>query len=138
MAFETITAEKEEKAGYNQSKNITEILGNLLGAYVYHINKGELKEAVKVMRRMHDIISAKIKEHESEEVDRMVVEIELILPEAVATFNHDGKNWVRNPQLKTQAEHSIEKLFRYINKLQDKYGYGMVSLDDPRFAVLQH
>ena len=58
--------DREEKAAYNQSANITQMLGYLLGAYVVHMNRREYEKAVKAIQRIHDIISPKIKEPEIE------------------------------------------------------------------------
>ncbi len=130
--------EQEEKAAFNQSQNITEILGKLLGAYIVHMNSEEYSSAVKVIRRIHDIVSAKMTEEEDKEVDDVVEKIEISLPEATKMYTNNGKTYYTNIKKKREIEWDIErKLFRKMNKLQDKYGYGMVNLDDPRFAVLK-
>jgi len=129
--------DKEEKAAFNQSQNITEILGKLLGGYVIHMNSEEYDSAVKVIRRIHDIISAKMQESESEEMDKAVKKIEESIPEATRKYQSSGAIYYTSGEKKRTLEWEIELLFRKINKLQDKYGYGMVTLDDPRFAVLK-
>jgi len=127
----------EGKAGYNQSAHITEILGNLLGAYILHMNNGQFDKAVSSIERVHDIISAKIKSEESDEVDKMVAGVIDQIPTAMQTFVYNGQRYVKDPYTRKQTENKIKKLFRHVNNLQDKYGYGMIEQDDPRLAVLE-
>lgn len=126
-----------EKAGYNQSARISDMLANLLGAYILHMNNGDYSSALKSINRIHDIVSPKIKQEESEIVDGMVDKIEVDLQTAMETFNNAGRIYIKNPQQHKKMYKDVAKLFRFVNKIQDKYGYGMVSQDDPRLAVTQ-
>ena len=131
--------EKEEKAAYNQSANITEFLGNLLGGYIVNMKIAEYKRALDDIDRIMDIISAKVKPNEMEVADEMVKDIESYIGDATEVYINKTKGikYLKSPTLNIKLRDAIRTLFRYVNKLQDKYGYGMVSLDDPRMAVLQ-
>ena len=130
--------EREEKAAYNQSQNITEFLGNCLGSYIAYMEDEKYDKATRYIERIVDIISAKVIPEEIKKVDGMISEIKKLLIPALASFrsNKDGRVYWVNSNIRKVTEEKIIALFRYVNKLQDKYGYGMVSLDDPRFAVL--
>lgn len=136
MADEDFFMSKEEKAAYNQSRGITEFLTNLLGSYIASMDLKKYDDALRAIERIVDIISAKIKEQELQEVDKLLIEIEIKLPMAMATYRKNGGIYWTNAMERDRVKRKIITLFRYVNKLQDKYGYGMVSLDDPRFAVL--
>lgn len=131
--------DRDEKAAYNQSARITEFLATLLGSYILSINNGEFDKAIKSIDRVLDIISAKVKENEITEADKMIKEIKNQIPIAMKTYinSDNGQVFISNPKVHEEVYDNLKKLFRYVNKLQDKYGYGMVSLDDPRFAIMQ-
>lgn len=129
--------EPEEKAAYNQARNISEILSNLLGSYIVYMNSKQYKEAIKSIRRIVDIISPKLKKPEIEKIDAGIKVIELKLPQAMQVYIHNGSSYIKFPELNMNVERAIEEVFRFVNLLQDKYGYGMLSMSDPRFAVVE-
>lgn len=129
--------EAEQKAGYNQSAIITDLLGHLLGSYIVNMNRNDLAGALEVIGRILDIVSAKVKDNEIAEVDALMQEIARELPEAIKTHYLDGSIYLSNPSKQKQLKIRMSVLFRKVNKLQDKYGYGMIDQADPRLAVLE-
>jgi len=135
MAY-NIFDDGEGKAAYNQSRGITEFLQHLMGSYIALMNGEEYPGAVKCIGRILDIVSAKMKPEEITKADEFIKVINEKIPKAIEKHTISGKVFWTNVENKKEVEKKIIELFRYVNKLQDKYGYGMVSLDDPRFAVL--
>src|SRR3990167_11221136 len=96
--------ESQDKAGYNQSARITEVLGNLLIAYISHMNSQEYENAVKVIRRILDIISAKIKPEETLKTNNLIYGIEKDIPIHTQTYLSQGKRYIRYPEKMKEME----------------------------------
>jgi len=94
------------------------------------MNEKKYDKAIKVIRRIVDIISPKVKEVEMKKIDMGINQIEITLPKAMQLYYHNGSSYVKNPGLNIEIEKAIEEVFRYVNRLQDKYGYGMISEED--------
>jgi len=126
-----------DKAGYNQSGKIIEILGQLRLTFVSAMMHNDYSNAIKTIKNVHNIIAAKVTQTDSDIIDEGTMEVESKLPLADITYLFNGAKYYKNPQLRTEIEWSIHKLYRKLERLQDKYGYGMITQDDPRMAVLQ-
>lgn len=127
--------ERENQAAYNQSGRIVQILSDLFCTYISYMNTKDYQNAVKIIRRITDTISPKLSQVEIMKINNGIKSIEVILPQAVALYLHNGSSYIKNPKLNSLVEEAIEEVARYVNKLQDDKGYGMLSKDDPRFAV---
>jgi len=130
-------SDKEEKAGYNQSGKITEILGNLRVTFISCIMRNDYGGSLESIRSIVDIIAGKIKEKDINEINTEIYSIEEKIPSAEEIYNNNGKVFYKNKLARRETKRLIEKLYRKLEKLQDKYGYGMMSAEDPRLAVLQ-
>jgi len=127
----------DNKAGYNQSGKIIEILGQLRMTFVGAMMHNDYDQSIKTMKNIHNIIAAKVIEKDSEIIDELTIEIEGVLKFANETFVHNGVKYYKYPQARKDIENLINRFYRKLERLQDKYGYGMVTQDDPRMAVLQ-
>jgi len=121
----------EAKAEYNQSLGISITLSNLTNAYVYSVMDSDLKKLHRINCTVLDLISPKLKANELEEVDKLAGEIEKDLPYSTQTYKTEsGTVVLQNPDLYYEVEKKIRKMYRIVEKLKDKYGYGMKDAED--------
>lgn len=132
-----LISESDKKAGYNQSFGITELLINLTGSYITSISQDNLLSALESIQRIVDIISPKLKDEELKPVDFLALQIMEELPRATQTYNIEGKTYLVNPEQFRTVKYKLSKLYREVNKLQDKHGYGMIDADDPKLAIYE-
>jgi len=139
MGDEDTTAQSimDNKAGYNQSGKIIEILGQLRMTFVSSMMHSDYTNAIKTIKNIHNIIAAKVVKADSDIIDDETLKVEGLLGYANETFIHNGVKFYKYPRARTDIEVGIHKLYRKLERLQDRYGYGMVTQDDPRMAVLQ-
>ena len=126
-----------EKAGYNQSGKITEILANLRVTFISSIMANNFDDALESIRCILSIISGKAKESDIKEMDKIVYTIESKIPKAKESYNNNGLVYWKNYGLRIELKRSIENLYRKLERMEDRYGYGMVGAEDPRLAVLK-
>lgn len=129
--------EKEDKAGYNQAGRIVEILGFLRCTYTACMMSEDFKGALEAIRSKLTVISGKVKEEDIDEMNELIYVLEDKITVAESTFIHEGKEHIKFPLERKNVKRLLENLGRKLEKLEDKYGYGMVSQEDPRMAVLQ-
>ena len=127
----------EQKAGYNQSGRITEVLGNLRITFISSMMDNDFQGALESIRGILNVISGKAIEADIEIINKKVYLIEGKIPCALSTYVNEGIRVVRYPVIRRETKRLIENLYRELEKLQDKYGYGMISQDDPKLAVLK-
>lgn len=126
-----IDATEKERAGYNQAQRITETLAMLRNTYVGSMMADDFTAALKVARRILDIISAKLEVEEIKKADTLIRLIKLKLPFALVTYEGDGgRVYFTYQNVRDEVEILIEKLWRYIEKLQDEHGYGMLAEEE--------
>ncbi len=136
-AGDSYTKNEDEKAGYNQSGRITEVLGNLRITFISSMMDNNFQGALESIRGILNVISGKANETDLGEMNKKVYLIEEEIPYALASFINEGVRVIRFPKRRVKAKRLVENLYRELEKLQDKYGYGMVSAEDPRLAVLK-
>lgn len=127
----------EQKAGYNQSGRITEVLGNLRITFISSMMDNNFQGALESIRGILNVISGKANDTDLESMNKKVYLIETEIPFAIASYINEGVRVIRFPLRRTKTKRLIENLYRDLERLQDKYGYGMVSAEDPRLAVLK-
>lgn len=127
----------EQKAGYNQSGRITEVLGNLRITFISSMMDNNFQGALESIRGILNVISGKATDTDIEVINKKVYLIEEKIPYALASYVNEGVRVIRYPKIRIDVKRKIENLYRELEKLQDKYGYGMVGAEDPRLAVLK-
>jgi len=129
-----------DRAAYNQAGEIVIVLGALRKAYVSAMMIDDMRGAVKALKQIIDVTCGKVKDEEITLVDEMTFSIDGKMPNAEKTYVNttDGKTYYKDAELWKEVNYEIRKLFRTVERLQDKYGYGMISKDDPGMAVLQN
>ncbi len=129
--------QKEEKAGWNASEEIIKTLSMLRNTYIGCKLGEDYKKALETIRCILDIISGKVDDKKSEKLNQSIYNLELLLPKVTETFinRESGGVYYKNPKLRIFFKQRIEKLYRELERMQDRCGYGMISQDDPRFAV---
>lgn len=129
--------ESEKRAGYNQSARITEVLGNLRITFISSMMDNDFIGSLESIRGILNVASGKIKQEDIDLINKEIYLIEYKIPYALATNINEGIKTFRYREIRTEVKRLIENLYRRLEKLQDKYGYGMVSKDDPKFAVMK-
>lgn len=129
--------EESEKAGYNQSGKITEILANLRVTFISSMMANNFDDALESIRCILSIISGKARESDIEEMDKEVYKIEFEIPKSKENYINNGLVYWKNYGLRIELKRKIENLYRKLERMEDRYGYGMVSAEDPRLAVLK-
>ena len=143
MAFDLMSFGGKEsdgdKAAYNQAAPITIVLGELRKTFISCMmaTPDNLTGAVEAMRNTLNVIAGKVENKDISPLSEGVYDIEDNLPEANTTYKGHGGTYYKNVYLRKMLKRKIEEVYREIERLMDKKGYGMPSLDDPRFAVLQ-
>lgn len=127
----------DDKAGYNQSGRITEVLGNLRVTFISNMMDNNYYACLDVIRNVLNVISGKAKEDDVGKVNETIYEIETKLETAEVTFIYNGKRFYKNYLVRKETKRMLEDLYRSLERLQDKCGYGMISQEDPRLAVLK-
>lgn len=127
----------EDKAGFNQAAKITEILAILRNTFLSSMLSSNFPMALESIRNILNVISGKVKEEVIEGFNKTIYEIEEWLEGTEVTYNYNGGIYHRNKELRRQVKREIENLYREVERIQDKYGYGMLSQEDPRKAVLK-
>jgi len=128
--------DKEDKAGWNASEEIIKTLSNLRNTYLSCKLDEKFPKALEVIRAILDIISGKVKDEEIDELNEQIYSIEEILPKATETYVSDNGLVIKaHPKMFMKVKRDIEILYREVERLQNDYGFGMISQDDPRFAV---
>ena len=125
----------ENKAGWNASQEIIQTLSHLRNSFVSAMMEEDLKQALGVCRRILDVISGKVTEKERGTLNQDIYLIEDSLPKAEATYNYNGRVLYDDIKFRQLVKRCIEDLYRKLESLQDKKGYGMRAADDPRYAV---
>ena len=129
---ESIAQEIEEKAGYNQAGEISRILAMLRLTFTSAMitNPSDLNYALEACRGVLNIISGKVKSETIKKINEKIYFIENELPKAneLYTNESDGNRYFRNTQERINLKKEIENLWRRLEKIQDKYGYGMDAL----------
>ena len=120
----------DDKAGYNQAARITEILAALRNTFIGSMMKNEFVDSLESCRGCLNVISGKVRTEDIEELNEKVYEIEKELPKGEKTYIHNGGNYFKNPEDRIKLKKEIENLWRKLEKLQDEYGYGMISEED--------
>jgi len=135
----SIQETKEDSAGYNQAGGITATLINLRDTFEASTMENDFNGALESCRAILNVISGKVPYKKVKWVDeKLVYRIEDLIPFALVT--HKGNNgtlWITNPEKRKEAKRLIERLYRILEKLQNEYGYGMVSADDPKRAIFK-
>jgi len=126
-----------DKAGYNQAGKITEILATLRIAFLTSIMNNNFRDSLEAIRGVLNVVSGKVKQEDINKLNEDIYFIEDKFEETEKTYNYGNRIYYTNAKTRTEVKKMLENLYRQLEKLQDKYGYGMVSQDDPRFAVLQ-
>jgi len=131
-------SDDEKKAGYNQSGRITEVLGNLRITFISSMMDNDFQGSLEAIRGILNVISGKASEDDIKVMNEIIYEIGDMIPYALLIkITEAGKKVVVYPRARKETKINIENLYRKLEKLQDKYGYGMVSAEDPRLAVLK-
>jgi len=131
-------SDDEKKAGYNQSGRITEVLGNLRITFISSMMDNDFQGSLEAIRGILNVISWKASEDDIKVMNEIIYEIGDMIPYALLIkITEAGKKVVVYPRARKETKINIENLYRKLEKLQDKYGYGMVSAEDPRLAVLK-
>lgn len=127
----------EEKAGWNSSEEIIKTLSVLRNTYIGCKLAEDYPKALETIRCILDVISGKVDDDKANEINLKIYKLELILPKATETYmnRENGGVYFRNPLLRIEFKKEVEKLYREVARLEDKCGFGMISQDDPRFAV---
>lgn len=119
-----------DKAGYNQAARITEILAALRNTFIGAMMKNEFPDSLEACRGTLSVISGKVKEDDINDLNADIYSIEKDLPSAEKTYVHEGGKYFRSAVERTKLKKEIENLWRRLEKLQDEYGYGMLSEED--------
>ena len=122
--------EVDDKAGYNQAARITEILAALRNTFIGSMMTNNFPESLEACRGVLNVISGKVREDDIVELNEDVYSIELKLPKAEQTYVHEGGKYYNSSKERVGLKKEIENLWRKLEKLQDEYGYGMVSEED--------
>lgn len=122
--------EEINKAGYNQAARITETLSMLRNSYVGCMIDEDYRAALKIARRVLDIISAKLETEEIDEVDKLIKGVKDKIPMCEHIYPNNRKTYFKYQKVRDETEIMIEKLWRKIEKLQDNHGYGMLAEED--------
>lgn len=122
----------EEKAGYNQAARITELLSMLRTTYISAIMDEDFDLALKSCRGVKSIIAGKVKTEEIKDINTKIKVIDDVLPLALETYvNRDNSSvYYRRNTLRKLVRQRIEVLWEQLERIQDKYGYGMKSEED--------
>ena len=119
-----------DKAGYNQAARITEILAILRNTFIGSMMKNHFQDSLEACRGTLSVISGKVRQDDIDDLDKTIYDIELELPKAELTYVHEGGSYYKNPRERVGLKKDIENLWRSLEKLQDEYGYGMLSEED--------
>ena len=122
--------EINDKAGYNQAARITEILAVLRNTFIGSMMKNRFLDSLEACRGTLSVISGKVRQDDINKLDETIYSIEEELPKAEATYNHEGGSYFKNSKERIESKKKIENLWRDLEKLQDEYGYGMLSEED--------
>jgi len=125
----------ENKAGWNASQEIIVTLSNLRNSFMSSMMDEDLKQSLNVCRRILDVISGKVTEEERGTLNKDIYLIEDSLPKAENTYSYNGRVLYSDIEFRTLVKRCIEDLYRKLERLQDKKGYGMRSADDPNLAT---
>jgi len=125
----------ENKAGWNASQEIIQTLSNLRNSFMSSMMDEDMKQALNVCRRILDVISGKVTETERGTLNKDIYLIEDSLPRAENTYAYNGRMLYYDIKFRTLVKRCIEDLYRKLESLQDKKGYGMRSADDPNLAT---
>lgn len=119
--------EDVEKVLYNQAQSITQTLSLLRNSYVSSMMDKDYSGALRVSCVVVDLISAKLTPREIEDVDEMIEEIKKALPKALKTYVSDsgGGRFYKNAGEYDDLCIAVGDLWRSVEQLQDKHGYGM-------------
>ncbi len=122
--------ETEDKAGYNQAARITEVLAVLRNTFIGSMMRNDLSSSLESCRGVLNVISGKVGEDKIKELNKIVYEIETVIPKADQTYSYKGSTYFKNFSERIELKKKIENLWRDIERTQDKHGYGMVSEED--------
>jgi len=134
-----ILTEGEDKAGYNTAADIAQVLGNLRKTHISAMisSPEDFKLALNTCRRIIDVISAKVPEKEITLLDEIVYSIEKNIPKAIETYRDQSKGGIyfKDVIFRVKIYRELESLYRILERLQNKFGYGMFSQEDPSHAI---
>ena len=113
------------KAGMNASNEIIQTFSHLCNSYMSAMMSDDLPQALGVCRRILDAISGKVSKEERTPLNKDIYSIEAQLPRAESMYPYNGRLLYDNIKFRTLIKRCIEELYRELESLQDKYGYGM-------------
>ena len=122
--------EVTDKAGYNQAARITEILAALRNTFIGSMMKNEFPDSLEACRGVLNVISGKVRDDDIKELNEDVYKVEEKLPKSEQTYVHEGGRYFKSAEERIKLKKEIENLWRKLEKLQDEYGYGMLSEED--------
>ena len=97
----------------------------------------DLPRALESERCILNVISGKVEKEKENKLNLKIYLIEGKLPWAEIKYDHNGIIQYTYQNIRNTIKRMIESLYRDLERLQDKCGYGMISSEDPRFAVEQ-
>lgn len=119
-----------DKAGYNQAARITEILAALRNTFIGSMMKNDFPDSLEACRGTLSVISGKVRDGDIADLNKDIYSIEEKLPKAEETYVHEGGCYFKSSEKRVELKKEIENLWRKLEKLQDEYGYGMLSEED--------
>jgi len=125
----------ENKAGWNASQEIIQTLSNLRNSFMGSMMKDDMKDSLNVCRRILDVISGKVDEKDRGTLNKDIYLIESSLPRAEQTYLYNSRMLYHDINFRILVKRCIEDLYRKLEALQDKKGYGMRAADDPNLAT---
>lgn len=129
--------DKENKAGWNASEEIIKTISYLRNTFITAKLFDDFPRQLESIRCILDVISGKVGKEDIKTLNIKIYLIEQYLPKAEIQYNYNGIIKHTYPVIRNQVKRMMESLYRDLEKLQDECGYGMISSEDPRFAVMQ-
>lgn len=123
-----------DKAGYNQAGRISEVLSILrntfLGATIQTPNN--FSQALEACRGTLNVISGKVSQEKIDDIDKIIYALDNKIDNANETYFNDLQKakYFKNPNIRKEVKKELENLWRKLEKLQDEYGYGMMSEEE--------
>lgn len=120
----------EDKAGYNSAGKITELLSMLRSTFITSMMRNDFPSSLECCRGVIDIISGKVNKEEIRKMNCLVYSLDDSLSISERIYTHNGGKFYENPDARKIIKKNLEFLWRKIEDVQDRYGYGMFSEDD--------
>lgn len=122
--------EPEDKAGYNSAGRITEILSMLRSTFIASMIANSFPPSLECCRGVVDIIAGKVDSKEIGKLNKLIYVIEESFSMSEQFYNDNGMRKPNYPRVRIIVKRNLEFLWRKIEEVQDKYGYGMFSEDE--------